>query len=307
LYLSGKIYDLERFRDYLFTEKRYSEHTVKAYLNDVNEFLEFSIATYHTHLAAKVTHQMVRNWMLDLSKKGITPRTIRRKISSLRTYFRFLKREGQIDKNPMLRVAVPKVANKIPQFASEDDLKNLLSGDMFGNDITGRRNKLMIVLLYATGMRVSELCNLTISSFDFMSLSVRVQGKGKKERIIPLPGFIISQVKDWWTEITEEGKIEYADNNLFKTANGKKVYPKLVYRVVKHYLSHVTSIDRKSPHILRHSFATHLLNEGAELTAIKELLGHSSLASTQVYTHTSVDKVQRIYKQAHPRATKRKE
>ncbi|MDD2963311.1 MAG: tyrosine-type recombinase/integrase [Bacteroidales bacterium] len=298
---------MEDYFQYLSFEKRYSNHTIKAYKADLDSFRSFLLSQYcltDDHLA---TRQMVRSWIHQLVDQGMVATTLRRKISTLRSYYRFLVIRDVLDVSPVSKVVLPKTGARLPKFVPQPDMMKLYDSDRDNNTNQQVRDQLIIQLLYSTGMRVSEICDLKFSQIDLSRQVVKVLGKGSKERIIPLTPVTAEELRLWCCSVTLSDCEESADGYVFKTEQGKKIYPRLVYRIVKYYLSQVTTIDKKSPHVLRHSFATHLLDEGAELVAIKALLGHSSLAATQVYTHTSIDKVQRIYKQAHPRATKRKE
>lgn len=254
-----------------------------------------------------MTHQMIRSWMVDLSEKKLASNTIRRKVSTLRSFYKYMVSQGMVDSNPMKKLGVPKVGHPLPKYVPQNDLLTLFTSTTIVETANPDRDRLLMKVLYATGLRVSELCDLRVGSIDNGLSGIRVIGKGQKYRIVPVSEPLLIELNAWCDKVTEESDNQRADDYLFKLSSGKKMYPRLVYRIVKHYLSQVTTLNQKSPHILRHSFATHLMDEGAELVAIKELLGHTSLAATQVYTHTSLEKVQRIYKQAHPRATKRKE
>lgn len=295
------------FSNFLSLEKRYSVHTVAAYMKDTEVFFRFVQQEYGVVEAAEVRHQMVRFWMVNLSNQGYSARSVRRMVSSVRAFFRFMKRQGAISVDPMNKVSVPKVGSRIPEFVEEKSMLRLIDEMDFGTSEIAIRNRLIIEVIYATGIRVAELCSLQIGDIDFVRSTIKVVGKGNKARQIPLSHDLGAELNSWCDGVYSKTPTQEINRFVFKTIKGKKIYPKLVYRIVKHYLSQVTTLNRKSPHILRHSFATHLLDNGAELAAIKELLGHTSLAATQVYTHTSIDKVLSIYKQAHPRAIKRKE
>ncbi len=298
---------MDEFRAYLTSERHCSPHTVKAYLNDVSVFMEFVYSKYNVSYYDRISHQMVREWMLQLSLDGYSAVSIRRMVSSLRTLYRFLKREGVISIDPLQKVSVPKAGKRIPEFVTEEAMIKVINEGEYENSFEGHRSFLMIELLYVTGIRVSELCSIRFNDIDYGGCTLKVLGKGRKERLIPLSGEVLRHIKSWDLELKKYFGEKEIEDYLFVTVKGKKVYSKLVYEVVKHYLSNVTTIKRKGPHTIRHSFATHLLDGGASLSAIKELLGHSDLAATQIYTHTSIDKILSIYKQAHPRATKRKE
>lgn len=286
----------EKFINYLSSEKRFSVHTITSYSNDINQFFLFLSEEYKiTSELSEVNFQIVRSWIASLLEKGVTPRSVNRKISTLKTYFKFLIREGVIQESPMLKVVAPKSKKRLPLFVEEDQIESLLNGVEFDDGFIGERDKLIIELFYVTGIRLSELINIKISDLNFDNNLVKVLGKRNKERLIPLSARIVKELQFF----IENYKI---DNYLFTNLGGTKVYTKLVYRVVNKYIGKISSINKKSPHILRHTFATHMLNNGADINAIKELLGHANLSATQVYTHNTIEKLKSVYKQAHPRA-----
>ena len=286
----------EKFINYLSSEKRFSVHTITSYSNDINQFFLFLSEEYKiTSELSEVNFQIVRSWIASLLEQGVTPRSVNRKISTLKTYFKFLIREGVIQESPMLKVVAPKSKKRLPLFVEEDQIESLLNGVEFDDGFIGERDKLIIELFYVTGIRLSELINIKISDLNFDNNLVKVLGKRNKERLIPLSSRIVKELQFF----IENYKI---DNYLFTNLGGTKVYTKLVYRVVNKYIGKISSINKKSPHILRHTFATHMLNNGADINAIKELLGHSNLSATQVYTHNTIEKLKSVYKQAHPRA-----
>jgi integrase/recombinase XerC len=285
-----------KFINYLTSEKRFSEHTIMSYSTDLTQFLnfinkEFEISTQ----VSEISFQIVRSWIASLLEKGVSPRSVNRKISTLKTYFKFLIRENAITESPMLKVVAPKSKKRLPVFIEENQIENLLNQIKFNDGFVGERDKLIIELFYVTGIRLSELVNIKISDVDFNNNLIKVLGKRNKERLIPLSISIVNELEFF---------IKKYDLNqyLFTNLGGTKVYNKLVYRVVKKYISKISSVSKKSPHILRHTFATHMLNNGADINAIKELLGHANLSATQVYTHNTIGKLKSIYKQAHPRA-----
>ena len=286
----------EKFINYLSSEKRFSVHTITSYSNDINQFFLFLSEEYKiTSELSEVNFQIVRSWIASLLEQGVTPRSVNRKISTLKTYFKFLIREGVIQESPMLKVVAPKSKKRLPLFVEEDQIESLLNGVEFDDGFIGERDKLIIELFYVTGIRLSELINIKISDLNFDNNLVKVLGKRNKERLIPLSARIVKELQFF----IENYKI---DNYLFTNLGGTKVYTKLVYRVVNKYIGKISSINKKSPHILRHTFATHMLNHGADINAIKELLGHANLSATQVYTHNTIEKLKSVYKQAHPRA-----
>jgi integrase/recombinase XerC len=293
---------MARFEDfilYLQTEKRYSEHTLSAYKNDINQFHAFC---HENDLGGMDLHfRTIRSWVVSLMDTGYSPRSVHRKLTSLQSYCKYLIRIGELDSNPMDKVQKPRLNRRIPSFVDEVQIDRLLDDFDFGDDFEGIRNKLILDLLYQTGIRRSELIKLSFASLDLEGKSLKVSGKRKKERIIPLGDELIARINEY---AARRNEIILPDKEapLFITAKGKPLYDKLVYRVVTRYLSLVTTLDKKSPHILRHTFATHMLNHGADLNTIKELLGHANLSATQVYTHNTFKKLKSIYNQAHPRA-----
>lgn len=286
----------EKFINYLTSEKRFSDHTITSYSNDIKQFMLFLSDEYEINSSiSDVNFQIVRSWIASLLENGLTPRSVNRKISTLKTYFKFLIREEIIHESPMLKVIAPKSQKRLPTFVEEDQIESLLTEVEFDDGFLGERDKLIIELFYVTGIRLSELIDITISDINFEENMVKVLGKRNKERLLPLSQSIAEALKLF---------IEKHDisNYLFTNLKGTKVYTKLVYRVVNKYIGKISSINKKSPHILRHTFATHMLNNGADINAIKELLGHANLSATQVYTHNTIEKLKSVYKQAHPRA-----
>ena len=292
----------QKFLRYLQYEKRFSTHTLTAYGTDLKQFFYFIKTTYQVETVSEITHFFIRSWIVSLLDQKLDSRTVNRKISSLKTFFRFLQREKAISHNPMLKIIAPKTAKKLPVFVDRHKMDQLLDGIPFKEGFEGIRDKLVINLFYQTGMRLSELINLKESDVDVFNLTVKVLGKRNKERVIP----ITPEMKDEISLYILEKKKVFTDISsqlyLFVRNDGNKLYPKFVYRLVNIMLSQVTTNKKRSPHVLRHTFATEMLNSGAQINAIKEILGHSSLAATQVYTHNSIEKLKNIYKQAHPKA-----
>ena len=290
----------ESFLKYLKFEKRCSNHTVIAYRKDLDQFEKFLFKTVGDFNVLNIDSKQVRNWIVSLMEEGDAPKTVGRKVTALKSFYKFLMRQQLIESSPASMVITPKVPKKLPFFVDENSLHILLDNGYFQNDFEGVRDKLIISLFYGTGIRLSELKNLKDQDILPHETLIRVMGKNRKERIVPYPRSMNMLIDEYLlirkTTFPDGGTI------FFVTAKGLPVYEKLIYRVVKKYLSLVTTLEKKSPHILRHTFATHLLDRGADLNAVKELLGHSNLAATQIYTHTSTEKLQRIYKQAHPRA-----
>jgi integrase/recombinase XerC len=283
---------------YLQTEKRYADHTLVSYKSDLEQYHAF--CQENGKEGMDLFFRTIRSWVVDLMERGYTPKTIHRKLSSLRSYCKYLVRLGELDSDPVGKVLKPKMNKRIPQFVDEKGINRLLDEYDFGDDFIGTRNRLMINLLYQTGMRRSELTGLNVSSLDTVGGTIRVMGKRSKERIVPV-GSEITEDINAYMEKRRAIDAERSES-LFLTEKGRPVYPKLVYRIVTRYISMITTIEKTSPHILRHTFATHMLNGGADLNAIKEILGHANLAATQVYTHNSFEKLKSIYNQAHPRA-----
>lgn len=289
----------ESFIDYLKYEKRCSSHTVVAYKNDLDQFVQFCTKMVGEFNVKETDSKLVRSWIVQLMENELTARSVTRKITAVKSFFKFLLKEQIVASNPAIYLALPKIRKKLPNFVEEPNLQHLLDDGYFSNDFVGIRDKLIITLLYGTGIRLGELLLLKDSDFDTKSSLIKVLGKRKKERIIPYP-VSINQLFEQYLSIRNI-KIDLKTEKLFVTETGKPVYEKLIYRVVNKNLAKVTLLEKKSPHVLRHTYATHLLNNGADLNAVKELLGHSNLAATQVYTHTSFERLHDIYKQAHPR------
>ena len=285
-----------KFINYLSSEKRFSTHTINSYSNDINQFFLFLSDDYQIRSdISEVSFQIIRSWIASLLEKGITPRSVNRKISSLKTYFKFLLREGFIKETPMSKIIAPKSKKRLPVFIEQDHIESLLNDANFDDGFIGERDKLIIDFFYVTGVRLSELINIKIIDINFDNNSVKVLGKRNKERLIPLSD---RSIKELGLFIKQYKLNDY----LFTDLKGKRVYTKLVYRIVNKYIGKISSVNKRSPHILRHTFATHMLNNGADINAIKELLGHSNLSATQVYTHNTIERLKTVYKQAHPRA-----
>lgn len=291
---------VDSFIQYLKFEKRYSPHTLSAYTNDLGQFAKYLEDTYKPASNGSITHSMIRSWLATLVKDH-TPRSINRKISALKSYFKFLVRKGEVDINPMQKIVSPKASKKLPVFVEEMNIQQLFTIVDFGSGFKAVRDQIIIELLYATGMRKSELINLKIEDTDLQRLQLKVLGKGNKERLIPINQELGNKLK-FYLEARGETFPDAEETALILTDKGRKLHSRFPYTVVNHFLSMVTTLDKRSPHVLRHTFATHLLNNGAELNAIKELLGHASLSATQVYTHNSIEQLKTIYKKAHPKA-----
>ncbi len=291
---------LPSFLNYLRFEKRYSEHTIVAYEGDLKQFSEF-LKEIEVEDEFLITSKTIRNWLVWMHHNDYKPRTIHRKVASIKVYYKHLLRMGLIQTNPASTVLLPKIPKNLPGFIKENEMDFLLDQVPFEDSYEGVRDRTMIDLFYATGIRLSELVELKDVNFDLKSRMVKVLGKRNKERLVPLNQSTLNGVLDY-IRIRNESFGEDREPAFFLTASGKKVYHKLVYRVVNKYLRLVSTLAQKSPHIIRHTFATILLNRGADLNVIKELLGHANLNATQIYTHNTFEKLSTIYKQAHPRA-----
>lgn len=291
------------FIDYLNLEKNYSQHTLTAYQKDLKDFQEFALHEFEFSEINSVSYSIIRSWIVKLVDDGISNATINRKISSLRTYFKFLLKIGDIEVSPLAKHKVLKTSKKLQVPFSEKEIENVLEILKEDESFVGIRNKLIVELFYSTGMRRGELVNLKLSDISISQKTIKVLGKRNKERIIPLLPSILKSID---TYLLFRNKINDVKdlNFLFITKKGAKIYETLVYRVINSYFSKASEKVKKSPHILRHSFATHLLNEGADIKSVKELLGHSSLASTQIYANNSISKLKQVYKNSHPRNTK---
>lgn len=292
--------DLEQFLSFLKYEKRYSDHTVTAYEKDLNQFMLFGSEMVEDFCLVKADYHLIRQWVISLMDQGVKVVSVKRKISTLRSLYKFLLREGLIKKNPTELVSIPRSGKKLPHFVQEKEINQLLDTSFFGGDFTGLRDKAVVSLFYGTGVRLAELKGIKVVDLNQHERLVKVIGKRNKERIIPYPEEVGSDLANY-IKVRNE-LFNDLSGFIFLTDKGEQVYDKLLYRIVRKYLSLVTTMEKRSPHVLRHSYATHLLNRGADLNAIKELLGHASLAATQVYTHTSFEKLKKIYNQAHPRA-----
>ena len=283
-------------------EKKYSLHTVTAYKNDLTSFRDFIITEYNQEELMEVQYPQIRNWIVSLVDDKISNRTINRKVSSLKSFYKFLQKSEQIKINPLSKHKALKIAKKIQVPFTAKEINAVIENINEEADFTAVRNKLIVELFYSTGIRRAELINIKENNISFSDGTIKVFGKRNKERFVPLLESVVSTLKKY-LELKKEFSIDLEE--LFITDKGNKIYETLVYRIINSYFGHVSAKVKKSPHILRHSFATHLLNEGADLNSVKELLGHSSLASTQVYTHNSLDVIKKVYNQAHPRGSKK--
>jgi integrase/recombinase XerC len=291
---------VDRFLNYLQFEKNDSQHTISAYSTDLNQFISFLTNNYPNFDEALVSHHSIRKWIVNLFDAGLSARTINRKLSVLKTFYKYLLTQELIRHNPIKKIISPKQHKSLPVFLSDVEIDNLFE-TLDGSEYIVVRDKLIFELLYQTGVRLSELVNLKEKDINFVKATIKVLGKRNKERLIPVSVKLIEEIKKY-LQIKLEEHGEHQENALFLTKKGKKIYARKIQRIVKKYLSLITTIHKKSPHIMRHTFATQLLNNGAELNAVKELLGHSNLSATQVYTHNTFEKLLKIYKHAHPRA-----
>lgn len=295
--------EIKMFTEYLRLERRSSEHTVKSYETDLVQFRDFICGnSKSTSCSEYFTDRNVRMWMMNLKENGLSSRSINRKLSSLKAFATYLKKVGKMDKNPLYKISSQKISKRLPEFVAENDMDKMTTNEFYSDDFAGKRDEFMIELFYATGMRLSELINLKHLDFMPAERQVKVFGKRSKERICPLNDYIINRYNEYLESKKQQGFDVSSQAWLLVTDKGEKLYAKFVYRKVTQYLGLVTTIDKKSPHVLRHTFATQMLNNGADLNAIKELLGHASLSATQVYTHNTFEKLKTVYKQAHPRA-----
>jgi integrase/recombinase XerC len=285
----------DAFIQYLQFEKRCSEHTVTAYQTDLTQFQDYFEFKSISDLG-DLTSLSLRSWVVHLIDSGLTNRTVNRKIATLRTLFRWMRKEGIVKANPMAKIHGPKNEKRLPVFAKESELDSNKLAEMFNNDFDGLRDELMVELFYQTGMRLNELMNL--KEIDVNEQYIKVLGKRNKERLIPISSGLFLQIQGY---ISQKRKIVSESKFLIVLKNGNKLYPTFVYRKINAYLSQATSLDKKSPHVLRHTFATHMLNRGSGLETLKDLLGHANLAATQIYTHNSFAQLTAIYSQAHPR------
>lgn len=287
------------FFNYIEYQKRYSAHTLTSYKNDLNQLEKYLDENYEETLD-EVTYPMIRSWVVSLIEQGYSTTSIHRKISCIKAFYNYLQKSEYISGNPARNVQLPKNPKKLPVFLTEGQTHHLLDEISFPDNFEGIRDQAILELLYSTGVRVSELVNLDEDDVDFSSGTIKVTGKRKKQRIIPVSERLLRIIKKYQQE--KSIQFENTLTHLFVNTNGKRVYVKLVYRIVNKYLKQVSTAEKRSPHVLRHTFATHMLNNGADINAIKELLGHASLSATQVYTHNTIDRIKSIYKHAHPRA-----
>ncbi|MDD2197479.1 MAG: tyrosine-type recombinase/integrase [Bacteroidales bacterium] len=292
---------LTRFLRYLQIERNYSVQTIRAYGDDLRQFFAFCGLNPDSDDLSSISHRTIRAWLSSLLSTNISARSVNRKLSSLRCFYRYLLKNKVITVNPLLKVVAPKTTQKLPSFLTKDEASRMIDSIEYPEGFVGLRDLMVMQLFYFTGMRVSEMTTLKLDEVNLRLLTIKVLGKGAKERIVPIHPVLATLLEDY---IVQRNKLVSVNQvpYLIVTNKGDKPYQQMLYRIVRKYLSMVTPLEKRSPHVLRHTFATHLLDEGADINAIKELLGHSNLTATQIYTHTGVDKLKKAYKQAHPRA-----
>ena len=298
--LSNEIYPIQEFLNYLAFQKRYSRHTIISYQNDLTGFFDFIVLQYNSLELREISASAVRSWLASLKGDKTASKTINRKISTLKSFFKYQLKMNKVELSPMASVGSLKISRRLPSFIEQKDINTLFKYVNFPETWEGKTSHLLLMIFYQTGIRLSELINLKESQVDKSNGSIKVLGKGNKERVIPVNNQLLKDIDGY----ISEKKIFFKEevSALLVNKKGKALYPKYVYNTVKRYLGGVSTNERKSPHVLRHSFATHLTNNGADINAIKELLGHSSLASTQIYTHNSIDKLKEVHKLAHPKS-----
>jgi integrase/recombinase XerC len=289
---------IEAFLNFLQYEKRSSTHTVTSYKTDLDQFCKYLLFQYDCQNPGSATAPMLRSWVVSLMEEGLNPTSINRKIASLRSLYGFLRRKKLVETDPTKTIATLKMRKKLPAFVEEKGMEMLFDQTEFGDDFTGLRDRCLLELLYGTGIRLSELIGLEIQDLDLSARTIRVYGKRSKERMVPISSGLAQLIIRYLVLRSPEKDTGV----LILTDSGKAAYPVFVQRIVRKYLSGITTLSQKSPHILRHTYATHLLNRGADLNAIKELLGHANLAATQIYTHNSIEKLKKTHEQAHPKA-----
>ncbi len=293
--------DIQSFLDYLRFEKRYSRHTVLSYETDLVSFYDYLVIQYGGAMpVSEISHLYIRSWLASLKDEGLAARSINRKISALKSFFKFQLKGGKVLQSPMGKIVAPKNEKRLPQFVADKDIDTLFRHVEFAPDWTGRTERLLLLLFYHTGMRLSEVTGLLDRQVNAATQTIKVLGKGNKERVVPVSADLLDDLLRYRKERDEQ--FGTGEERFFLNEKGKPLAPRRVYSIVKKYLSLVTTIEKRSPHVLRHTFATHLTSNGADLNAIKELLGHSSLAATQVYTHNTIEKLRNIYQKAHPKA-----
>ncbi len=289
------------FLEYLKFEKRYSPNTITSYRTDLFDFFNFLEIQFGDVDVISINHTYIRSWLASVKSMGIGTKSINRKISTLKSFFKYQLKMEVIEVSPMNKVISPKIAKRLPVYIKESETKQLIN--LLNNSTENWKSlnaKLLISVFYATGMRLSELINLKDSQIDFSRSQIKVLGKGSKERIIPVGKDLLVMISEY--QELKKREFDSTDDVLLVTEKGKKIYPKYAYLLINKYLSQASTLEKKSPHVIRHTFATHLMNNGADLNAVKELLGHSSLSSTQIYTHNTIEKLKNVHKKAHPKS-----
>jgi integrase/recombinase XerC len=293
---------IDSFINYLEYEKRASKHTVLAYQKDLSQFEDFVAKSFSITELSEVQHADIRAWLIDLVEQKLTPTSVNRKIATLRSFFKYLLRSGIITKDPTYKVKTLKVPKRLPEFVQEESIEQIINEFQYTEDFNGQRDRMVMEFLYLTGVRLSEMLALTWRDLDLIGATVKVLGKRKKERVIPLTPYLVAHINAYKSHYNDTFKIVQPADNFIVTDKKAAAYPMMIYRIVNLYVSRFAQTKKRSPHLLRHTFATHLLNKGADLNAVKDLLGHANLAATQVYTHNSMEKLKAVYEQAHPKA-----
>jgi integrase/recombinase XerC len=290
------------FLNYLAFEKKSSTHTQVAYQNDLAQFTEFCTISFNINDISKATHSEIRAWVIDLVEQELHPNSVNRKIATLKSFYKFLMRSGEIEKDPTYKIKSLKSPKRLPEFIQEDAIEKILAELNYEPDFEGQRDRMVMEFLYLTGVRLSELLNLKWKDIDFHQNLIKVLGKRNKERMIPMTNWLKKNIQHYKEAYVQEFTDPLPSQHFIAGKDQQQVYPMKVYRIVKHRLSLYAQTTKRSPHLLRHTFATHLLNKGADLNAVKDLLGHANLAATQVYTHNSIEKLKAVFEQAHPKA-----
>ena len=295
---------IQPFLDYLKFEKRYAAHTLTSYHTDLESFFGYLNRQFGNTSLEEITHPLIRSWLASLKEDGLSSKSINRKISTLKSFFKYQLKIGVLKSSPMSNVVSPKTSKRLPVFVRENEAQVILNSvNQFSEDWRSLNARMLVTIFYATGMRLSELIGLKERQIDVSRAQIKVLGKGNKERIIPVSPALLAEIRQYQALKKKDIGVQAgAEEVLLVTEKGKKLYPKYAYLLINKVLGEASTLDKKSPHVLRHTFATHLMNNGADLNAVKELLGHSSLASTQVYTHNTIEKLKDIHKKAHPRA-----
>jgi len=292
---------IQTFLSYLTFQKRYSQYTVISYRTDLTSFFDFIELEFGNTALVDINSSYIRSWLAGLKEKGMESKSLNRKISALKSFFKYQLKQGVIVASPTATIISPKIKKRLPQYVAEKDIDTLFNYVEFPDNWDGKTHSLLLRLFYNTGMRQAELVNLKESQVDRSNSNIKVLGKGNKERVLPVSKELMDLIQDY-VKNKRISLPQFDSEVLLINSKGKKLNPRYVYSIVNHYLTEITTIDKKSPHVLRHTFATHLMNNGADLNAVKELLGHSSLAATQIYTHNTIEKLKDVYKRAHPKA-----